>query len=262
MSTPRRISLLALALALAAPPVVYAQEASPKGAPKKAPKKKGDAKKAQLLFEEAEAFYKIGEFASALTNYQNAYLAFSDPSLLFNIAQCYRQMEQYEDAIQAYKTYLRESPETPIRGEVETIITEIEDLVRKREAIRKAELEPVSQPQPESRPIDPGPVVVPVTPGPSVVQRFWLPGALAGAGLAFGGGALLLQSRVVQAGEISQAQARAGLLLAGASDVSLLAAGVTALVIVLRPSTPDEKVSLAPRLAPGLAGASLRVSFP
>src|SRR5689334_13329627 len=93
--------------------------------------KKEEAKKqeeAKKLFQEAEAHYNIQEYSTALELYKKAYLLSLQPGLLYNIAQCYRQMKQYEEAIKSYRSYLRQSPNSEIKDHVNKMIAETEAL--------------------------------------------------------------------------------------------------------------------------------------
>lgn len=82
--------------------------------------------KALKLFEEAEAYYNVSEFEEALSKYKEAYLLSREPALLFNMAQCYRQLKRYEEAIRTYKNFIKETPDSPLRANVEELIKEVE----------------------------------------------------------------------------------------------------------------------------------------
>jgi tetratricopeptide (TPR) repeat protein len=217
--------------------------------------KKAAAKKAKVLFEEGQRLYNIGEIDAALFKYKESYLTFSDPILLFNIAQCQRQLEQHEDAIRAYKVFLREAPETPYRAEVEQIVASLEEILR-----QKAEAERVTPAinPPLSRASEPAEPEKPKT----LARRLLLPGVFAGVGAACGAGSLLLNAEIQAQNQISQARARLGLGLAVASDASFaLAVGLAAWTL-LRPAPDKERASLAPSFAPGQALATFTLSFP
>lgn len=100
-------------------------QGKPPRADKKAEEKEKE-EKARGLFEEAEAHYNIGEYEVALEGYKEAYLLSKKPALLFNMGQCYRKLERYEEALTTYRSYLREVPNSPIREEVEQHIAEAE----------------------------------------------------------------------------------------------------------------------------------------
>jgi tetratricopeptide (TPR) repeat protein len=107
---------LALLLSLSAG-ALYAQSKGPT---------KADREKARALFEEGEAYYNIGEFEKALEGYKQAYILSREPALLYNMAQCYRQLGRAEEAIRTYRNFLKELPESPLRPKVEEFIAELE----------------------------------------------------------------------------------------------------------------------------------------
>jgi len=80
-------------------------------------------------YETAEAAYAIGDFSRALTGYQQA-LALSDkPELNFNIAQCHRQLKQWEKAAFFYRRFLSSTEDENLirlaRGHLETVEREL-----------------------------------------------------------------------------------------------------------------------------------------
>jgi tetratricopeptide (TPR) repeat protein len=77
-------------------------------------------------FEDAESHYKLQEYDIALKDYAESYRITKAPEILFNIGQCYRQLNKPEEAIKSYKTYLREIPNAPNRVNVEATIAEME----------------------------------------------------------------------------------------------------------------------------------------
>ena len=79
------------------------------------------------LFETAETYYNVGEWEQALKNYKEAYILSKEPVLLYNMGQCYRQMNKYDEAIRTYKNFLKEVPDTNLRATVEKFIKELED---------------------------------------------------------------------------------------------------------------------------------------
>lgn len=106
-----------------------------------------DLIKAKASFEAAQGFYEIKEFQKALDNYKDAYelTKKTKPAILFNIAQCYRQLgegdlatikENYPKAIQNYTEFLQKDPQTPYKPEVQYRIASLNDaLGNKQEAL-------------------------------------------------------------------------------------------------------------------------------
>jgi len=84
-----------------------------------------DEKQARALYERAEKSFNVGKFADALADYQAAYEAKPLPGFLFNIAQCYRNMGNYERARFFFRRYLSIEPKAPNRRKVEELIAEM-----------------------------------------------------------------------------------------------------------------------------------------
>jgi hypothetical protein len=70
--------------------------------------------KAAQIFVEAEAAYKLQKYDDSLKGFQEAYELTSEPSLLFNIAQCYRQLNRLDEARKAYQSFIRDAPTNPL----------------------------------------------------------------------------------------------------------------------------------------------------
>ncbi len=67
----------------------------------------GDAEtRARQHFAEGTVAYDLGEFPKALQAYSEAYRLAPRPALLFNVAQCHRQLGQYERAAFFYRRFL------------------------------------------------------------------------------------------------------------------------------------------------------------
>jgi hypothetical protein len=81
---------------------------------------------ARKLSAEGHKQFQIGEYDQALQAFKSAYLARPDPAFLFDIAQCQRKLEHVAEAIDAYRAYLRNAPDTRLRAEVERLISEVE----------------------------------------------------------------------------------------------------------------------------------------
>src|SRR5262245_61621816 len=75
--------------------------------------------RAHTLFEEAQVHYRLQEYERALSGFREAYRLVQEPSLLFNIAQCYRLLNRGPEAIRTYEAFLAAIPDTPYRKEVE-----------------------------------------------------------------------------------------------------------------------------------------------
>jgi tetratricopeptide (TPR) repeat protein len=95
---------------------------------------RADLAKATAHFEKGTRFYQVTEYAKALEEFKAGYVEEADSSFLYNIAQCYRQLEQPKEALVAYRRFLALSPETPLRPEVEDRIRELEESLRSKPA--------------------------------------------------------------------------------------------------------------------------------
>jgi tetratricopeptide (TPR) repeat protein len=151
---PPRLAFLALALALAAPARVHAQDSKPSPSEQK--------QQFREHYEKGKRFFDLLKYSEAAEEYEKAYLAAPDPVMLFNIAQCHRLNDQPDEAIRFYKSYLRNAPSAVNRADVEKRIAEMEKLSEERHKQGSA---PVVAP-------GPGPVVAPpatgtATPGPT-----------------------------------------------------------------------------------------------
>ena len=88
-------------------------------------------------YEAAEAAFATGDFSRALAGYQQA-LALSDkPELNFNIAQCHRQLKQWEKAAFFYRRFLSSTEDENLirlaQGHLETVERELEQERKARE---------------------------------------------------------------------------------------------------------------------------------
>jgi tetratricopeptide (TPR) repeat protein len=144
---------------------------------------------AKRLFEAAEVHYRLGEFRPAVDSYRAAMRLAPRPNILFNIAQCFRQLKDSEKALFYYRLYLsdwrRENPgkSPPFEREVKEHITRLEQDQR-----RPPDSQPASAPvvQPSSRPAA---VVAPPAPPPPGREDpggsgLWLGLGIGTAGLA------------------------------------------------------------------------------
>src|SRR5262245_36193200 len=82
----------------------------------------GPAEQAKSLAAQGTARYQVGLFDEALRLYEAAYKVHPVPALIFNIAQCQRQLKNYDKAAFLYRSFLRSLPDAPNRAQVEEII--------------------------------------------------------------------------------------------------------------------------------------------
>src|SRR6185436_1309128 len=81
-----------------------------------------DKSRAKESYRQASQHYKLGEYREALAAFKEAFRHVEDPSFLFNIGQCHRQLNEKPEAVRAYRTYLAEVPHAPNRSAVMQMI--------------------------------------------------------------------------------------------------------------------------------------------
>jgi hypothetical protein len=59
---------------------------------------------------------------------------YQEPVFLFNIAQCHRQLGEYEEAANFYRSYRREAANPPNREDVDRLIAEMDRAAAERRA--------------------------------------------------------------------------------------------------------------------------------
>jgi tetratricopeptide (TPR) repeat protein len=85
------------------------------------------------------AAYNLGDFEEAAHRYESAYRLISDPALLFNVGQAWRQAGRPEKALLAYKAYLRTAPaNAPNREQVSRRVGELERVVSETRRLQSA----------------------------------------------------------------------------------------------------------------------------
>jgi tetratricopeptide (TPR) repeat protein len=150
------------------------------------------AKEARDLYERGVRHYNVREYDAAIEDFKRAYLLSATPSLLFNLAQAYRQKGpgSCADAAAAYRAYLRERPNAADRKTIEGHIDNL-DACAKSEPPAKKEPPPPPPPEVEGTPTPP--VLVEEAPPPSPRRNLSTPSlVLGGSGIVLlGTGALL-----------------------------------------------------------------------
>jgi tetratricopeptide (TPR) repeat protein len=100
-----RATLLCLALLVSALPAP-AHAAGGKAKPS------GEGEAALASFRAGEALYALGHFREALEKFETAYKLKPVQGLLFNIAQCHRQLGALKEARSAYRRFLDKDPDS------------------------------------------------------------------------------------------------------------------------------------------------------
>jgi tetratricopeptide (TPR) repeat protein len=85
---------------------------------------------ARRRYAQGAEFYRRGRYAEAVAEFTEAYSRWSNPTILFALAQAYEGLSEVNRAIETYQHYLETAPATDARrGEVEAKITELERLL-------------------------------------------------------------------------------------------------------------------------------------
>ena len=167
-----------------------------------------DETKAKALFQSGMKTYDVGDFEGALKLYSEAYQLAPRPGFLFNIAQCHRQLNNFEQAAFFYQRFVDNSkPKAANVDLATTLLAEMktkraeklaadkakaeedarkEEQARAAEEDRQAELKKLDAPLAAN--LVPNPIDMPPPPPPPAVEEpaykkgwFWV---LIGVGVA------------------------------------------------------------------------------
>jgi tetratricopeptide (TPR) repeat protein len=81
--------------------------------------------RSRQAFDEAEHRYSLGDFEAALLLFREAYDATPHPDLLFNIAQCHRNLGRTTQATFFFERYLQEQPDAPEAAGIRVLLKEL-----------------------------------------------------------------------------------------------------------------------------------------
>lgn len=105
-----------------------------------------DKAAARAAFRRGTQHYNLNEIPQALAAFKEAYRAYEDPGLLFNIGQCQRRLGQNEEAVLSFRAYLREVRDAPNRDEVAQLVARLsEQIEADRQMKARAEAEARAQ---------------------------------------------------------------------------------------------------------------------
>ncbi len=240
--------------------------------------------KAKVLFKRADIDYRSAEFKKALSGYVAALQLAPRPSIIFNIAQCHRQLHNHQRALFYYRLYLsdwaRENPTAPHRVEVKGHISRLEELV-KQGAQRQQQAQPTSAPTvPRTATAAPPPASR--TPpgsrsphdrdaGEPRRSRTWLVVGLSSAGVALASGVAAIALHVKAGGEFETTETgepnpdytaprNAGHALYALAGVAAVASAVTLSLYYFGGSEPmrSSDVAVVPLAGGALVGGTFR----
>ena len=85
---------------------------------------------AKEAFEAANAEYALGHYTQALAKFELAFTLKQVPGLLFNIAQCHRQLKQFELAATTYRSFIRASPDGKQAAVARQLLEQVEETLK------------------------------------------------------------------------------------------------------------------------------------
>jgi tetratricopeptide (TPR) repeat protein len=140
-----------------------------------------DKAKARQAFESATRHYDLTEYREALTAFKEAYRNYPDPSFLFNIGQCHRQLGEKEQAIKFFRNYLSKVPNAPNREAVRSVIAHLEQLSEQERRTKSSPplgtIQPNEATPANTPPTAPLTVTTPSQPPPArtpIYKKWWL----------------------------------------------------------------------------------------
>lgn len=93
---------------------------------------------AKAAYREASAEYALGHYRDALAKFELAFKLKQLPGLLFNIAQCHRQLKQFEQAATTYRSFIRLDPQNPQVDRAKELLVQVDEAVRLQDRAQAA----------------------------------------------------------------------------------------------------------------------------
>jgi tetratricopeptide (TPR) repeat protein len=139
---------------------------------------------------DANAQYNMGNYQGALAQFQAAYSASGKHVLLYNIAQCYRQLGELQKAAINYRSFIRLDPDNAAIATAKELLAKVEDQIASQAKVKTAPPTELSgwpassastalRPEVHVRPAAPRSYALPIAIGAAAV-------ACGGAGVLFG----------------------------------------------------------------------------
>jgi tetratricopeptide (TPR) repeat protein len=180
-----RVALLISICTLLGPAGVQAAGAKSKADDKRKVEEKsdaqGDAEQARALFAKGGSEYDLGHFEAALGFFESAYKLKNAPALLYNIAQCHRQLGNLAMARTTYRAFLSKQPGGKAADIARERLEEVDRAIDAQAKARNATPTELSPMNPKESKIEPpalaegkpsvAPAPVPATPTVAVVTK-------------------------------------------------------------------------------------------
>ena len=69
-----------------------------------------DAANSRAHFDKGRALFEVDEYRKAIAEFKAAHIEKPDPAFLYNIAECYRRLDEVPEALQFYRRFLATAP--------------------------------------------------------------------------------------------------------------------------------------------------------
>lgn len=182
LALPIAVSLVAAPPAEEKAPASAPADVAPPGTgPTEPPRQDPQLERAMESYELGKKAYNAARYEDALGHFQEAATRYASPDFQYNIGLCYERLGKPDEAIRAFRTYLRAKPDADDRANVEDRIFQLEREIERAKA--EANGQPAPNPQPDP---DPTPTEPPKPSRPLIITGAVLTGV--GAALALGGG--------------------------------------------------------------------------
>src|SRR5579871_2130139 len=88
---------------------------------------RADAAQARAHFEKGRSYFEVDEYEKAIDEFKAAHVEKPDPAYLLNIAECYRHLGEYKQAVAFYRRFLTLAPANdPLRPKSAKRIAELQ----------------------------------------------------------------------------------------------------------------------------------------
>ena len=120
---------------------------------------------ARVAYDAGEAEYALGHYREALQKFEEAFKLSRKVQLLFNIAQCHRQLKQMDLAATTYRSFIRADPKNKQVKRAQKLLEQVEQALKSEEkAVRAKPLgltaqDPSAANEPPAEKKDPAPGV-------------------------------------------------------------------------------------------------------
>jgi tetratricopeptide (TPR) repeat protein len=181
-----------------------------------------DTAAAREHYQKGTAFYDLGKYSEAISEFEAAYQAKSDPALLYNLAQSHRLAGNAEQALHFYRTYLRYVPRAANRVEIEGRIASLEKLVEQKNVTQSTPPNQTIPPAPPSSPPAGGEPAVAFPPGGAGVPSAPPPALPAGGGAGAAVGPPSSPEPAAQGSDHPRKLILAGMVVGGAGVLAVI----------------------------------------